>query len=122
MRMWGVVLAFAGAFATNTGAQKPPDFTAFVAVAKRELSRDFKDPSTVQYRDLFISVTPNPAENNKPRTALCGEFNARNSFGAYVGFQKFLVYQMPGGPAEVVTGDLVDTFWGATCAATTKRL
>jgi len=102
---------------------KAPDYTRFVVEAKAEIARGFKDPASVQYRDLFISVTPNPAEDNKPRTALCGQINAKNSYGGYVGFQRFIVFQMPGGPYERVTGDMVDLFWGATCAQTvTKRL
>lgn len=44
----------------------------------------FKDPSSVQFR----KVTLNPT-----KTALCGEVNAKNSFGAYTGFRPFVTLE-----------------------------
>lgn len=42
---------------------------------------EFKDPSSVQWKNLFIS--------EKYFTALCGELNAKNSYGGYIGFRRF---------------------------------
>jgi Tfp pilus assembly major pilin PilA len=52
---------------------------ATLAVAKREIERSLKDPSSVQYRNLRVV-----------NSAVCGEANAKNSFGAYVGFRRFV--------------------------------
>lgn len=57
-------------------------YADFVASAKSNLVRDFKDPGTVQWRNLFVS------EGNM--LALCGEVNAKNSYGAYIGFRRFI--------------------------------
>lgn len=54
---------------------------AFVKQAKAALTRGLKDPSSVQWRDLGL------AEGGLPM--LCGEMNAKNSYGAYVGFKRF---------------------------------
>ena len=56
-------------------------YAGFVRKAKEILTVDLKDPSSVQYRGLFISRRTIPV--------LCGEMNARNSYGAYVGFRRF---------------------------------
>lgn len=63
----------------------PPDkankYADFIAKAKTSLTREFKDPATVQWRGLFIAGEQLPV--------LCGELNGRNSYGAYVGFRRF---------------------------------
>ncbi|MYM75462.1 hypothetical protein GTP56_25155 [Duganella sp. FT134W] len=57
------------------------NYKNFVAQAKQAVTRDFKDPSSVQYRGLFVSGTTLPV--------LCGEINGKNSYGAYIGFRRF---------------------------------
>lgn len=54
----------------------------FLESAKANVTRDFKDPRSAQFRGLFVS-------RNDALLILCGEVNAKNSFGAYVGFRKF---------------------------------
>lgn len=58
---------------------------AFVADAKRRLTRDFKDPGSAQFRNTYLTTDKGTA------VALCGEVNAKNSFGAYTGFRPFYV-------------------------------
>jgi hypothetical protein len=64
-------------------AEPAKDYSKEIAFAKRALERGLKDPSSVQYRDIRV-VT----KKTGTRT-ICGEFNAKNSFGGYVGFQSF---------------------------------
>lgn len=66
----------------NNGVEKEEN-SKFVLKSKSNLTKDFKDPSAVQWRELFIS------KDNF--TSLCGEVNAKNSYGAYVGFKRFFV-------------------------------
>jgi len=47
------------------------------------LSRNLKDPSSVQVRNLRLVNTPNGPLG-------CGQMNAKNSYGAYVGFRRFV--------------------------------
>lgn len=57
-------------------------YDEFVKAAKEAISADLKDPSSTVYRDLFIS-------GSGDSQALCGEMNAKNSYGGYVGFLRF---------------------------------
>ena len=48
--------------------------------------RSFLDPSSAQWRDLYLRGI-----------VLCGEVNAKNAYGAYVGFRRFFAApDMPG--------------------------
>lgn len=48
---------------------------------KKVISSTLKDPDSSQFRALFL---------NSSKTALCGEVNAKNSYGGYVGFRPFV--------------------------------
>ena len=57
------------------------DHAEFVNSAKKIISNKFKDPDSVLFRNLFLS--------NKAVPTLCGELNAKNSYGGYVGYKGF---------------------------------
>lgn len=57
------------------------DHDAFVKAGKRVISHNLKDPDSAKFRGLFLS--------NKNLPTLCGEMNAKNSYGGYVGYRKF---------------------------------
>ncbi|WP_236175433.1 hypothetical protein [Pseudomonas pseudonitroreducens] len=55
--------------------------------AVNALSPKLKDPGSLQIRNVVAKgVSPDPS-----KWALCGEYNAKNGFGGYVGFQRFAV-------------------------------
>jgi len=57
---------------------------AFEESVKKILADKMKDPLSVQFRNIRQDrVGP------KMATRLCGEFNAKNSYGAYTGFKYF---------------------------------
>lgn len=60
-------------------AQTDPRIEAAESVAQEGL----KDPGSVQFKNVAVKT------NSLGVTAVCGEYNARNSFGGYVGFQPF---------------------------------
>lgn len=60
-------------------AQEPP---ALDETMLRSAFRDLKDPSSAQFRDIKYRA-------DKGAWTICGEVNAKNSMGAYTGFQKF---------------------------------
>jgi hypothetical protein len=82
------------------------------------LARKMKDPSSVQFRDVYV---PEKSESGLP--AICGEYNAKNSYGAYVGFQRFAVRRLASGeitPLMVSTNDptisaMVFNVWRKSC-------
>lgn len=57
------------------------DHADFLKKAKRAISDKFKDPDSVKFRDLYLA--------NKGLPTLCGEVNAKNSYGAYTGYKGF---------------------------------
>jgi hypothetical protein len=57
------------------------DYEEFVKAGKLSVSYNLKDPESARFRGLFIS--------NKNLPTLCGEVNAKNSYGGYVGYKKF---------------------------------
>lgn len=77
----GMALACAGApaLAQNYGAM--------VSKAKSAVSRDFKDPEAAKFRNVGIYKST----TGKGGVSVCGEVNAKNSFGAYVGYKRFVV-------------------------------
>lgn len=48
---------------------------------RKQVLSVLKDPSSVQWRDEFLS---------SDRSTLCGEVNAKNSLGGYVGFKRYV--------------------------------
>ena len=52
--------------------------------AKGLVKENLKDPYSAKFRKMFIT-------HGEGHTFVCGEVNAKNSFGAYVGHRKFIV-------------------------------
>jgi hypothetical protein len=65
-----------------TAMGKTDSTAAFVQQAKADVANGSTDPGTVQFRKLFLATF-----GSKP--VLCGEINAKNQFGGYVGFRLF---------------------------------
>jgi hypothetical protein len=76
-------LAVAPAITPNQEDKKNGNHIDFVKKSKERITSSMKDPSSVLYRNLFIS--------NQNTMTLCGELNAKNSYGGYVGFRRFMV-------------------------------
>lgn len=68
---------------TTLSEAKKIDIQAFVAEAKAELTKDFKDPNSATYRNVAVY------KDGDNELVLCGEVNSKNSFGGYVGFSLF---------------------------------
>jgi hypothetical protein len=88
---------------------KAGNYANFVQQAKTALSADFKDPSSAQYRGMFVSGEAMPV--------LCGEVNAKNSYGAYVGFRRFYATGKPFlNSVESAKSDMVfEGMWPSMC-------
>ncbi len=103
------LLAESEATAKMLAEIKAGNYGSFVQQAKTALSADFKDPSTAQYRGLFLSGEAMPV--------LCGEVNAKNSYGAYVGFRRFYATGKPFlNSVESPKSDMVfEGMWPSMC-------
>lgn len=78
------LLLLAAAFAAAPVAAKS-GYGAFVSQAKKQMAAELKDPDSAKFRNLAVYQ---PATGQG--VALCGEVNAKNAYGAYVGFRKFV--------------------------------
>lgn len=61
-------------------------------VAKRNISRDLRDPGSAEFRNVRTYRQHDPRER-----AVCGEVNAKNAFGGYAGFRPFVAVVTYGG-------------------------
>jgi hypothetical protein len=68
---------------------KSKEMEAFVATSKDVLTKNYKDPSSVQFTNLVVS---DRSKINPGWIALCGSVNGKNSYGGYVGVKMFYVH------------------------------
>ncbi len=58
-------------------------------IAKKEISSVMKDPESVKFRNIkYIKDNDNDDYINGN---VCGEYNAKNGYGAYTGYKPFLI-------------------------------
>lgn len=88
----------------------------FIAKAKSNVTAGFKDSSSVQWRNLFVS--------GSKLLALCGEINAKNSYGAYVGFRRFFATSEPM-LQEIENPEqpyVLEKMWGSMCTEELEKV
>ena len=76
------VLASFGALAGDGYAHIHDATPREMAAVKSSVTANFKDPDSAKFRNVKVLV------DGDSRT-VCGEVNAKNSYGAYVGYTKF---------------------------------
>ena len=72
-------------FATVVLAACQPSESPLISEAKKAVADKVKDPSSVQFKDVKECDT---------KGMVTGQFNAKNGFGAYTGFEAF-IYRKP---------------------------
>lgn len=82
---------------------------------KASLTKGFKDPSSAQYRNVVAYGIP----GRGMISFMCGEINARNSYGAYVGYRRFLMIGIETSVIEDSKNPYVmNEMWPSTCKGT----
>ena len=84
---------------------------AEIEKAKQGVRAQMKDPASVQFRNVR-------GYNKGGMALLCGEVNAKNSFGAYTGFRRFIAGSKELVIVEGVEGLSSSEFaqlWAKTC-------
>ena len=78
---------------------------SYMLVEQDKIKSRLKDPDSAEFRNVFVSS----------KYAVCGEVNAKNSFGGYTGFVRFI----SGGNMQVVESDMaageMDKAWPQIC-------
>jgi hypothetical protein len=57
-----------------------------IDVAKQIVSQSMKDPEAAKFKNMVVM-------DLGKRRVICGEVNAKNGYGGYVGFKKFYMYE-----------------------------
>lgn len=85
-----------------------------IELAKKIAVYDLKDPDSAQFRNLWV-------RNTGKDYVVCGEINAKNSYGGYVGYQQF--YVIVGAKSTVIKrGDRVmDQLVDTVCKAKEQK-
>lgn len=110
-----VAMGLAAAMLMGCGADGPDAAMAKKRAAQFQKHLDdvrhyLKDGESARFEKLFLS------EEQDGTTALCGEVNAKNAFGAYVGFGRF-VGVAGSALLEQATGKAgMDAVWKAACS------
>lgn len=83
------------AIAISATAQRPPspsEIARAVKNGKAVVVEHLKDPGSARFRNLFVAseqATDTDGKDLGPILMLCGEVNAKNSYGGYEGFKRF---------------------------------
>ena len=79
--------------------------------ARQQVAAQLKDPASAQFRNVRSSTLR--------ETDVCGEVNAKNSFGGYTGFKRFIVTDS-GAFLEGQSGEegdaYFDVLWSGSCS------
>lgn len=81
-------LAVCGTAFGQTTADRIKAFN--VEKAKERVADELSDPDSAKFRKLYLSEFVNP-NNGQAGLWLCGEINAKNKMGGYVGYRQFFV-------------------------------
>lgn len=91
--------------AKDTGDQAEVEKEKKISVATNSIREALNDPESARFRKLFVSP--------KGR-AVCGEVNAKNKMGGYVGFRRFIVADDQSG-IEGDDSSFVEANWQGRC-------
>lgn len=72
------------------------DDDAYFATAEAGVKTKLKDPESAQFRNLVVHDVKNGS------ALICGQVNAKNAFGGYVGFRNFFAL---GDVAQISSGE-----------------
>lgn len=101
---FATVIAGALLFEALSGPSKEDEFTT---AAKAAIAAKLLQPESADFRSLRLYDT---SGSPYKRDILCGEVNARNSLGSYIGFKRFSAERFESGEwiIAIENSDLVD--------------
>jgi hypothetical protein len=88
-----------------------------IALAKDRMVRALKDPDSAHFGNAWVEQKA--SYDPKVMGIVCGQVNAKNSFGGYTGLKDFIV--IAGIPLEEGTSSAFNKLWNEHCVIKTKR-
>lgn len=90
MRTVFLVMALAGTVAACD--RIPGTDQHAISAAQLKAAENLRDPLAAQFRRVKLVQHPPTADSKaKPDRFVCGEMNAKNAYGGYIGFSRFFV-------------------------------
>jgi hypothetical protein len=93
---------------SKTASTEATDYS-YIAMNQERVRSKLKDPNSAQFSGVFISKAAGAP-------IICGKINAKNSFGGYTGYQRFI----SGGTIQVLETEMrageMDKLWLQLCA------
>jgi hypothetical protein len=83
----------------------PTNYETLVKQVKEAARYNLKDPSSAQFRNVVVTQSYHADTGALNGVNVCGEINAKNSFGAYTGFKKFFATRAEGKVVFVTEDD-----------------
>ncbi|WP_194726252.1 hypothetical protein [Noviherbaspirillum malthae] len=104
------VFAFAALFSIGVCSfaqtEAPKLRKALVKRGQEAVLEQLKDPDSAKFRNLF---------SGKYDSFLCGEVNAKNSMGGYIGFKRFFAAESAGNYVRFEGDSSFDDGWSNNC-------
>lgn len=72
----------------------------YAEIVKSKINERLKDPDSAEYRNVTVM-------GEDPEVYICGELNARNSFGGYTGYKRFIANLSAYHPLGETAGDVL---------------
>jgi hypothetical protein len=79
--------------------------SATLSSARREVKQQMKDPDSIKFGE-YRALKLFDDETKKSVIAICGKYNAKNSYGGYTGDKLFLAKQREDGGWSIVVGGM----------------
>lgn len=119
-----ILLTGCGKSEEKIAAEKAGSEAAQIEAAKKRmldaLLEELKDPASAQFRNVRVQLRKVSDKHGNKGDSMCGQVNAKNSFGGYTGFQAFYIIQMDGQKPSVFiqSSDIL----GPVAVSNAKRL
>lgn len=89
-------------------AVSPKEASSIVRTEKERVKASLKDPESARFSSLYLAKR---RSDGPKEIVLCGEVNAKNSYGGYSGARAFI-----SSPSMVYLGDQIDALLPEFCA------
>lgn len=74
---------------------------SYIELNQERIKGQLKDPESARFRNVFVSNTIYISDDTP---MVCGEVNAKNSFGGYTGFKRFVSH----GSVQLIEANMAD--------------
>lgn len=89
---WTLAAGCCGAFAADpakaAAGKAQPTHKRQIERLRKLMIENLKDPESARVKGEFLSLSDT---SDAPQVSLCGNVNAKNSYGGYGGFERFMV-------------------------------